>query len=487
MDQSGMSGASASAIIPSYAPLKSKRRLLRNHESLLYWGQLVISAVIIAGVLLGLAFWKTGDISVGYRLLAVIAVLLMFVIYSAQGLYRRAANYLSGCYRLGVAWASLLSVLVLVGFLTKTSEDFSREVFVVWWLLGYLLQAIAYVGVKFCSDRYRERFARVIPAIIVGQGALADHLRESLDRNRWLPDRVVGQVVLDESDKPSMAGDREHPLDIPALRAMIRAHNVKRVYLALPIDQSAKTERVHIELMDMNVDLIWVPDIYSLNLLNHSVREVAGIPLIFLNESPLTSRRRSAVAKEVMDRVLAALALLIFSPLMLAVAAAVKLSSPGPVFFKQERHGWDGKVIKVWKFRSMKLHAEGSGSVTQATREDPRITPVGRFIRRTSIDELPQLINVLLGTMSMVGPRPHAVAHNEFYSDKINAYLARHRIKPGITGLAQVSGFRGETETLDKMQKRVDYDLEYINNWSLWLDLKILIKTPLSLLSKDIY
>jgi putative colanic acid biosynthesis UDP-glucose lipid carrier transferase len=157
------------------------------------------------------------------------------------------------------------------------------------------------------------------------------------------------------------------------------------------------------------------------------------------------------------------------------------------VFFKQERHGWDGKIIKVWKFRSMKMHVESAGEVTQAQREDPRITKAGKFIRRTSIDELPQLFNVLQGSMSLVGPPPHAVAHNEFYSDKINAYLARHRIKPGITGLAQISGCRGETETIDKMQKRVDYDLEYINNWSVWLDVKILIKTPLSLLSKDIY
>ncbi len=272
-----------------------------------------------------------------------------------------------------------------------------------------------------------------------------------------------------------------------ALRTMICSLNVKRIYLALPIGESSKIEQMHIDLMDMNVDLIWVPDIYALNLLNHSVREVAGMPLIFLNESPLTSLRRGAVAKDVMDKLLSLVALVLLSPVMLMVSVAVKFSSPGPVFFKQDRHGFDGKVIKVWKFRSMKEHVEDGESVTQASRGDPRITNVGRFIRRTSIDELPQLINVLQGSMSLVGPRPHAVAHNQYYSEKINDYLARHRIKPGITGLAQVSGYRGETETLDKMQKRVEYDLEYINNWSLWLDVKVLIKTPFSLLSKDIY
>jgi putative colanic acid biosysnthesis UDP-glucose lipid carrier transferase len=171
--------------------------------------------------------------------------------------------------------------------------------------------------------------------------------------------------------------------------------------------------------------------------------------------------------------------------LLLATALAVKLSSPGPVLFKQKRHGWNGKVIKVWKFRSMRVHADAQ--VKQASRQDPRITRVGAFIRRTSIDELPQLFNVLQGHMSLVGPRPHAVAHNDYYTGKIDAYMARHRIKPGITGLAQISGARGETETLDKMEKRVELDLAYINNWSIWLDIKILIKTPFTLLSKDIY
>lgn len=469
-----------------YSLRKSKRRLLRNHESLVYWGQLAIDAVLVSGALMLLALLKTGDIGVPYRLLAVISVLLLFVIYSAQGVYRQAAGYVSGCYRLAVSWASVLLVLTLIGFLTKTSEVFSRQVFITWALLGFVLQAVAYVNIKFFSDRYRERFARVIPALVVGSGSLANHLKSSLEKNRWIPDKVVGHVCLD-TKSDAVTGEALVLDDENALRALIKSRGVKRVYLALPIEQSGRIGEMHLELLDMNVDLIWVPDIYALNLLNHSVREVAGMPLIFLNESPLTSLRRGSLIKEMMDRSVALLALLLLSPVFLVTALAVKLSSPGPIFFKQERHGWDGKVIKVWKFRSMKMHVENSGTVTQAQREDPRITKVGKFIRRTSIDELPQLINVMQGRMSLVGPRPHAVAHNEFYSDKINAYLARHRIKPGITGLAQISGCRGETETLDKMQKRVDYDLEYINNWSVWLDVKILIKTPLSLLSKDIY
>lgn len=193
----------------------------------------------------------------------------------------------------------------------------------------------------------------------------------------------------------------------------------------------------------------------------------------------------AVLTKALLDRSVAPLVILAFSPLLLATAFAVKRSSPGPILFKQKRHGWNGEVIKVYKFRSMRMHDDSE--VKQATRHDNRITPIGRFIRRTSLDELPQFINVLQGRMSLVGPRPHAVAHNDYYTGKIDAYMARHRIKPGITGLAQVSGCRGETETLDKMAKRVELDLAYINNWSVWLDLKILIKTPLTLISKDIY
>jgi putative colanic acid biosynthesis UDP-glucose lipid carrier transferase len=213
---------------------------------------------------------------------------------------------------------------------------------------------------------------------------------------------------------------------------------------------------------------------------------VAGVPLLTLSESPMVNEAR-ALAKAVMDYTIALLMLIILSPVLIVTAIAIKLTSPGPVFYKQKRHGWDSRVIEVWKFRSMVLHREDGDKVSQATREDARITAVGRFIRRTSIDELPQLFNVLQGTMSLVGPRPHALQHNRYYSEHIKSYMIRHRLKPGITGLAQINGCRGETDLLEKMEKRVKYDIDYINNWSIWLDLKILIMTPFTLFGKDIY
>ena len=216
-----------------------------------------------------------------------------------------------------------------------------------------------------------------------------------------------------------------------------------------------------------------------------SIRELGGVPLISLSETPLVGS--NAFVKSLMDYTIATAALVALSPIMLLTALLVKLSSPGPVLFSQKRHGWDGEIITIFKFRSMKLHDEAEGTVTQATKNDDRVTWIGRIIRRTSIDELPQLFNVLNGTMSIVGPRPHAIAHNEFYGERIKDYMRRHRVKPGLTGLAQVNGFRGETSTLSQMEGRVEQDLAYINNWSPWLDIKIMVKTAFVLFGKNVY
>jgi putative colanic acid biosynthesis UDP-glucose lipid carrier transferase len=266
---------------------------------------------------------------------------------------------------------------------------------------------------------------------------------------------------------------------------IIKNNDIKRVYLSLPLKHSAKVEHLNELLLDCQVDVIWVLDVSDWKLMNYSVREVAGLPLLSLNESPVNVDRVQIRVKHISDKLIALLMIIGLSPVLIASAIAVKLSSPGPLIYRQKRHGFNGEEITIFKFRSMTVHEDTE--VKQAQKGDTRITKVGSFLRRSSIDELPQLFNVLQGSMSLVGPRPHAIAHNDYYSEKINKYMARHRIKPGITGLAQISGCRGETETVDKMADRVRFDMEYINNWSLWGDIKILIKTPLSLLGKDIY
>jgi len=269
------------------------------------------------------------------------------------------------------------------------------------------------------------------------------------------------------------------------LRGMVQKYQIRRVYFALPMKTAHQVRDLQLQLIDLNVDIVWAPDIFGLHMISPSVREVAGVPLYYLSESPLVEGAR--VSKMLMDKSLTLIALIVLAPFMLVIALAVKLSSPGPLLFKQERHGLDGKIIRVMKFRSMRVHDEPDGVITQATQNDCRVTPVGKFLRRSSLDELPQLFNVLMGDMSLVGPRPHATAHNDYYAHKIDAYMSRHRILPGITGLAQVNGFRGETDTLEKMEKRVEYDLTYINNWSIWLDVRILIKTVYTLFSKNAY
>ena len=228
----------------------------------------------------------------------------------------------------------------------------------------------------------------------------------------------------------------------------------------------------------LTISIKYIPDIFGFNLLNQEVSEIAGVPILQLNGTPIQGINR--VIKEIEDKVFSFFILLLVSPIMLVIAIAIKLESKGPILFKQRRHGWNGDEIKVYKFRSMRVHNEDEGKVTQATRNDDRVTKVGRFIRKTSLDELPQFFNVLQGRMSIVGPRPHALAHNEEYKDRVEYYMQRHKVKPGITGWAQVNGLRGETDTIEKMTKRVEYDLFYIENWSLWFDIRIIAKTILT-------
>jgi putative colanic acid biosynthesis UDP-glucose lipid carrier transferase len=236
------------------------------------------------------------------------------------------------------------------------------------------------------------------------------------------------------------------------------------------------------KLADSTASVYIVPDFFVFQLLHSRWTDIGGLPAVSVFENPLYGV--DGLTKRLFDFVTASLLLVALSPLLVAVAVAIKLTNRGPVFFRQRRYGLDGNEILVWKFRSMTVCEDG-GTVTQATKQDSRVTPLGAILRRTSIDELPQLFNVIGGSMSLVGPRPHAAAHNEEYRQMIEGYMLRHKIKPGITGLAQVRGWRGETDTLEKMQRRVECDHEYIREWSLWLDIRILFRTIFVVLKRD--
>jgi putative colanic acid biosynthesis UDP-glucose lipid carrier transferase len=246
------------------------------------------------------------------------------------------------------------------------------------------------------------------------------------------------------------------------------------VYLALPLRAENRVREIVEALQDTTASLYIVPDVFIFSLLQANTTDLRGIPLISLWETPFYGI--NSMVKRIEDIILSIVILLITFPLILIISLGVKLSSKGPIIFKQRRYGLDGKEILVYKFRTMKMLEDGP-DVPQATRDDPRVTPFGSFLRRTSMDELPQFLNVLKGSMSIVGPRPHAVAHNEYYRRRIRGYMLRHKVRPGITGWAQVNGFRGETETLEKMEKRIEYDLEYLCRWSVVFDIKIIFLT----------
>lgn len=461
--------------------LRSKR-LLRNHDTLAQWVQHLLNLLVVSGTLWALAVWRDGEVVQQYRSMLVFAVLIMTITYHVLGVFRRFDRLEGAIQHLARAWGIVVIILAWTAFLTKTSEAYSRQVIVYWVLISFIGQALFITLVYNWYKIYRKRYQQRISAIIVGSGELANHLAHSIKNNIWLNDTIVG--VVQHRFEAAPWSSKEIPIlgTDEQLHQIIDENKIKRVYFALPLELTVETKKFHDQLSNKNIDLVWAPDIYKFHLLNHSVREVAGIPLMNLNETPLMAGG-PAFIKNVMDKLISLCMIICLSPLLLILAIAVKLSSPGPVIFRQERDGWDGEKFHVYKFRSMVVH-EDKQVVEQAKRNDNRITRVGAFIRKTSLDELPQLFNTLGGSMSLVGPRPHAVSHNSFYSDKVKAYLARHRIKPGITGLAQISGQRGETETVEDMKRRVDYDLEYICNWSPWLDLKILILTPFRLITK---
>lgn len=456
--------------------------VLSGRRGLTFWGQLVIGWVLSAALLCVLAYWKNDEISSFYRVLVLLSAMGSVPVYSALNIYDRRDGYFAGLCRLAGGWFFMLLLLAVFAFLTKSSHQYSREVMIYWALGGLILQGVSYVPLHCLSVSYHDGLRSQRTSLIMGTGEVALRLADQLIRKMDEP--VIGLVSTCET---TACDTGFYPVlgSLADLPRLIQLHAVRRLYIAVPLAQVMEVERLYIELLDASIDVVWVPDVSSLLLLNHSVHSIGGMPAIHLNESPLTAYPTGALLKGALDRLGACSLLLMLAPIMLFIAALIKMGSPGPVLFRQLRTGWNGQVIEVWKFRSMVLHQDHV--VRQATRDDPRVTPIGRFIRRTSLDELPQLFNVLQGTMSLVGPRPHAVAHNDYYSGKIVAYMARHRIKPGITGLAQVSGLRGETDTLEKMQKRVELDLQYINNWTLWLDIKILLRTPISLFSKDIY
>lgn len=366
------------------------------------------------------------------------------------------------------AWVMAVLLLSVFFFMTRTGARFSRVWAGLWFSTSLIAVFIWRIGARQGLSWLRLRADRK-RVIFIGRTEALEHFDSRLRATSGLDIEVVKRKVL-HTNTLSEAEWR-------SLVEFVNDEKIEQVWLLLPLRDELFVEEALAHFILTPVEIRYIPDIFGLRLFNYAVTEIAGFPVIDLSATPMEGF--NLLIKEVEDRLLAGLILALTSPILLLLAIGVKLTSRGPVLFRQQRMGWGGKNIEVLKFRSMKPHKEMPGAISQATRDDPRVTRFGAFLRKTSLDELPQFWNVLLGQMSIVGPRPHAVEHNEQYKAAVDGYMLRHRVKPGITGWAQVHGYRGETDTLEKMKKRVEYDLYYIENWSVWLDLKIILITTL--------
>ena len=448
----------------------------------------VAPPAVSAGLLLGLCDLYQAQFKGFFVVLAVLVAALSVLLPLPTARPQGAPQLLSPSWplagRILVRWMVIIAILLAVGFVTKYSVDFSRRVVVTW----IVATPAILILVMLCLQELRRRLmydpAMVRRVAFAGCNEISVALARRIGESGELTGPESGGI-LRRSQRAAVGSSRRVRRllgRLPELTAFIKRRGIDVVFVALPVRHIQRVMRLLDELRDTTVSIYYVPDIFAFDLIQARSGELFGIPVVALCETPFCGYR--GVIKRITDIAFAASILIVAAPLMLALALMVRHSSPGPIIFPQRRYGLDGREIIVWKFRSMMVVEDGE-QIVQARRQDPRITPVGRFMRRYSLDELPQLFNVLQGRMSLVGPRPHAVAHNEQYRKLINGYMIRHKVPPGMTGLAQVNGCRGETSRIEEMQARVNYDLEYLRRWTPLLDVKILLLTAVRVLRDE--
>jgi putative colanic acid biosynthesis UDP-glucose lipid carrier transferase len=454
--------------------MNSYLRLSSPALSYLLW---LIDVLLLCIIGLGAAHIYLGDWNLPFDLTTVypkIIVLAAFMLglFSSR-IYRswRTNSLWDILTTVSWVWLTILLLLTLVLFLLKVSIEVSRIWFLIWgggcWVVLILNRLLIY-SVLHWLRRWGYNFKTLL---IVGHGQISDRVMHEINNSSWSGLKVVGLIPLEELDQFMKLPLIDQPNEI---------------WICLPISDEPSIRQVLTKLRHSVANIRLVPDLFSLNLINHGISQSLGITMFDLSMSPVTGTTR--IIKKMQDIILGSIILISISPIIGLIALFIKLTSNGPVFFKQKRMGWNGLEINIYKFRTMYDHQETELEITQAHKNDKRVTNLGRFLRKTSLDELPQFINVLQGRMSIVGPRPHAMAHNEIYKELVPGYMLRHKVKPGITGWAQIHGYRGETDQLVKMEKRVEYDKFYIENMSLGLDLKIIFVTLFTgFLNKNAY
>jgi putative colanic acid biosysnthesis UDP-glucose lipid carrier transferase len=379
-------------------------------------------------------------------------------------------------------WLLLLAVMLAIGYVTKSLAEYPRRIFLTWAVITPVALVLATLAMQevmhhFLMNAYDSR-----TAVIAGYNNSSLELARRLKNNPAMRLAVAGFFDDRSTDRLGMEPDAKLIGTLSDLSTHVKAHGTDVIFIALPIRHLKRVMNLLDDLRDTTASIYYVPDVFVFDLIQARSGEIHGIPVVAMCETPFYGYR--GVMKRLTDIGLSVLILLLLLPLLLFIAVLVKMSSPGPVIFRQRRYGLDGEEIAVYKFRTMRVTEDGP-QIRQASKFDSRITRIGAVLRRSSLDELPQLINVLQGRMSLVGPRPHAVAHNEEYRKLIKGYMMRHKVLPGITGLAQVNGCRGETSRLEDMQARVNYDLDYLRRWTPMLDVKIILLTAVKVFRDD--
>lgn len=410
-----------------------------------------------------------------FTIASVVAGLLAYITFPVMDLYRswRGSPFSSLLLRTTLAWLIVCTTVVAGLFFLLGGAFISRRWVVSWLIYGISSLWLFRGAINYLLKTARRRGYNAKKVILIGYGPLGKLVHR---RTLLYPD--VGfqvQYVMDEKEEIiNETGGPARIREVAEIERIVRSGAIDEIWFTLALSEKNNMREIMSRLRNELIKIRWLPDLFSLQILDHKLEEFMGVPAVHLNASP--SPGVHGLLKQSFDRTFAAAALACLSPVFLIISIAIKVTSPGPIFFRQPRQGKGGREFMIYKFRTMKVHEE-KGAVTQARRGDSRITKVGAVLRKTSLDELPQFINVLLGDMSVVGPRPHAVEHNRIYSERIEGYMLRHLVKPGITGWAQINGWRGETDTLEKMERRVECDIFYIKNWSFLMDIKIIWRT----------
>ncbi|MFK3738566.1 undecaprenyl-phosphate glucose phosphotransferase [Massilia sp. TN1-12] len=453
-----------------------------NDIPLISFFQRVLDPLIVMGTLYLSALLFHEPFS-GYLLvLMILAFFISSAVYQHVDPYRTWRSGRMWAYARDVVfgWGVTIAVLWFLGSSSGLKYYFDERVVLVWFIATPVILLTSHIAARIAKRPGHDKEVRSV--LVVGANDVGLKFAGICDRHPNLFMQVRG--FFDDRGEERRPPDMQHPMlgKTSELVQYVREHGIKMIFISQPISAQPRIRKLIDELQDTTASVYFLPDVYIFDLMQARFDNVGGMPVIAICETPFMGI--NSMIKRASDIVLSSFILVLLAPLLLVIALAVKMSSPGPVIFRQRRYGLYGEEIIVYKFRSMTV-MENGGTVTQASRNDQRVTKIGGFLRRTSLDELPQFINVLQGRMSIVGPRPHAVAHNEQYRKLIKGYMLRHKVKPGITGWAQVNGLRGETATLDKMEARIQYDLDYLRNWSLWLDLWIVVKTVKVVLTRE--